>query len=277
MFWVLQVVGSNPAAPTSPEVERHFRCSEALVTGGAGPQGSIQPTMRQAIQASAQIHPSITSPATPIPQIANRELPASGASETFSCVSIWPTDSSCRAVCCSCVSAGSRRFTAALRLKRTWALREKAATHISGIGCEMRGRKAPAARDSSRPAARFARHRQGLIEPLGRRQRHICVGDFSAQCLNGRRQAIILRLRGVALFPAALVSSTRASRAETGRTTRPPGCHWRLAAALVTAFLRSTRAAPFGARGADVHIAVSLLLSPANQFFQTSDRLQSSV
>lgn len=26
------------------------------------------------------------------------------------------------------------------------------------------------------------------------------VGDFSAQCLNGRRQAMIFRLRGVALF-----------------------------------------------------------------------------
>jgi len=28
------------------------------------------------------------------------------------------------------------------------------------------------------------------------------IGDFSAQCLNGRRQAKILRLRGVALFQA---------------------------------------------------------------------------
>lgn len=35
-----------------------------------------------------------------------------------------------------------------------------------------------------------------------RRQRHKCVGDFSAQCLNGRRQAMIFRLRGVALFGA---------------------------------------------------------------------------
>lgn len=46
---------------------------------------------------------------------------------------------------------------------------------------------------------------------FGRRRRHMGVGDFSAQCLNGRRQAMIFRLRGVALFEASVrgVPTTR--------------------------------------------------------------------
>ncbi|OKO73415.1 hypothetical protein [Bradyrhizobium sp. AS23.2] len=39
-----------------------------------------------------------------------------------------------------------------------------------------------------------------LHRTFGCGHRHIGVGDFSAQCLNGRRQAMIFRLRGVALF-----------------------------------------------------------------------------
>lgn len=49
-------------------------------------------------------------------------------------------------------------------------------------------------------ALRAAQNCRTLIEPSARRHRHMRVGDFSAQCLNGRRQAMILRLRGVALF-----------------------------------------------------------------------------
>lgn len=41
-----------------------------------------------------------------------------------------------------------------------------------------------------------------LRRTFGRPHRHNSVGDFSAQCLNGRRQAMIFRLRGVALFRA---------------------------------------------------------------------------
>lgn len=41
-----------------------------------------------------------------------------------------------------------------------------------------------------------------VYRTFGRRHRYMGVGNFSAQCLNGRRQAMIFRLRGVALFGA---------------------------------------------------------------------------
>lgn len=54
----------------------------------------------------------------------------------------------------------------------------------------------------------FSRHYAGrtdaefakLLRTFGCRHRHMSIGDFSAQCLNGRRQAMIFRLSGVALF-----------------------------------------------------------------------------
>lgn len=72
--------------------------------------------------------------------------------------------------------------------------------------------------------AKFARHHR----TFERRHRHIGVGDFSAQYLNGRRRARILRLRGVALFRTARISSRRTSRPETGSTARRDDCRWQL-------------------------------------------------
>lgn len=147
-----------------------------------------------------------------------------------------------------------------------FGMREKAATRVSGIGCEARAerRPPPGIFTFRRPlgAASAKPHRT-----FGRRNRHICIGDFSAPMSKRTPPSDDIPLARRCAFPAALVSSTRASRAETGRTTRPPGCRWRVAAAPVTAFSRSARAAPFAVRGADVHIAISLLFSPANQFF----------
>ena len=105
---------------------------------------------------------------------------------------------------------------------------------------------------------------------FGCRRRHMCVGDFSAQYLNGRRQAMIFRLRGVALFgrhscEIRPINPMRASPPETGRTARPSGCRWRLSAGLALVFSRSTQAAPIAAPGADVHIANSLW-SPCRVF-----------
>lgn len=71
-----------------------------------------------------------------------------------------------------------------------------------------------------RPAAEFAK----LLRTFGCRHRPIGIGDFSAQCLNGRRQAMIFRLSGVALFPG--ISSSRTSRAETAGTATPDDCRW---------------------------------------------------
>jgi hypothetical protein len=64
---------------------------------------------------------------------------------------------------------------------------------------------------------------------FGRRHRHIGIGDFSAQYLNGRRQAMIFRLRGVALFKPTnrlhdRLSSTRTSRPERGQAARRSRC-----------------------------------------------------
>ena len=60
--------------------------------------------------------------------------------------------------------------------------------------------------------------------------RHIGIGDFSAQYLNGRRQATIFRLCGVALFSAdklaVHLSSTRTNPPGTGRWARPSRCRW---------------------------------------------------
>jgi hypothetical protein len=53
---------------------------------------------------------------------------------------------------------------------------------------------------------------------FGRRQRHMDVGDFSAQYLNGRRQAMIFRLCGVALFPAQFKAYQPAGNGISGQT-----------------------------------------------------------
>ena len=56
-----------------------------------------------------------------------------------------------------------------------------------------------------------------LPRTFRRQHRHIGIGDFSAQYLNGRRQAMILRLRGVAFWAA----SVRAAPAVGERHERP--------------------------------------------------------
>lgn len=106
------------------------------------------------------------------------------------------------------------------------------------------------------------RNARGFVEPLAAAIDIISVGDFSAQCLNGRRQAIIFRLRGVAFFrrhscQIRLNSRTRASPAETAQMARPSGCRWRLSAALAPGSPRLAQAASIAAPGADVQIADS--------------------
>lgn len=66
---------------------------------------------------------------------------------------------------------------------------------------------------AGRPDPEFAK----LLRTFGCRHRHIGIGDFSAQCLNGRRQAMIFRLSGVALFRG----SVRRVPAERKRQERP--------------------------------------------------------
>jgi hypothetical protein len=66
---------------------------------------------------------------------------------------------------------------------------------------------------AGRPDAEFAK----LLRTFGCRHRHMSIGDFSAQCLNGRRQAMIFRLSGVALFRG----SVRRVPAERKRQERP--------------------------------------------------------
>ena len=81
------------------------------------------------------------------------------------------------------------------------------------------------ARRSTRRRRIYSRDSRGLAHPslpkihrtFGRRRRHMSVGDFSAQCLNGRRQAMILRLRGVALCQG----SVRGVPARRKRDQRP--------------------------------------------------------
>lgn len=68
-------------------------------------------------------------------------------------------------------------------------------------------------RCAGRTDAEFAK----LLRTFGCRHRHMSIGDFSAQCLNGRRQAMIFRLSGVALFRG----SVRRVPAERKRQERP--------------------------------------------------------
>ncbi len=99
------------------------------------------------------------------------------------------------------------------------------------------------------------------------RHRQIRVGDFSAQCPNGRRQAMHIPLARRCVLPGALVSSRRTSRAEMARKARLSGCRWRLEAALVRPCSRLARKGPRARRGADAHIAISSLSPPAIQLF----------
>lgn len=58
----------------------------------------------------------------------------------------------------------------------------------------------------------------GNDRTFGCRHRHIGVGDFSAQYLNGRRQAMIFRLRGVALFNDQFVAYQPSGNGRYGQT-----------------------------------------------------------
>lgn len=101
-----------------------------------------------------------------------------------------------------------------------------------------------------------------LRRTFGRRLRHNSVGDFSAQYLNGRRQAMIFRLRGVALFR---LSPRRTSPPETGSAARPDNCRWQPSSTCCEAACHGAAWQPVSAAmkpspGADVHIANSLWL-----------------
>lgn len=101
-----------------------------------------------------------------------------------------------------------------------------------------------------------------LRRTFGRRLRHNSVGDFSAQYLNGRRQAMIFRLRGVALFR---LSPRRTSPPETGSAARPDNCRWPPSSTCCEAACHGAPWQPVSAAmkpspGADVHIANSLWL-----------------
>lgn len=113
-----------------------------------------------------------------------------------------------------------------------------------------------------------------LRRTFGRRLRHNSVGDFSAQYLNGRRQAMIFRLHGVALFR---LSPRRTSLPETGSAARPDNCRWQPSTTCREAACHGpwqpVSAAMKPSPGADVHIANSLwlpqpasLLKNRNQF-----------
>lgn len=58
----------------------------------------------------------------------------------------------------------------------------------------------------------------GNDRTFGCRRRHMGVGDFSAQYLNGRRQAMIFRLRGVALFNDQFVAYQPSGNGRYGQT-----------------------------------------------------------
>lgn len=101
-----------------------------------------------------------------------------------------------------------------------------------------------------------------LHRTFGCRLRHNSVGDFSAQYLNGRRQAMIFRLRGVALFR---LSPRRTSPPETGSAARPDNCRWQPSSTCCEAACHGAAWQPVSAAmkpspGANVHIANSLWL-----------------
>ncbi|TWB04516.1 hypothetical protein FBZ96_102993 [Bradyrhizobium stylosanthis] len=129
----------------------------------------------------------------------------------------------------------------------------------------------PARPVSPPPSSRTAHGAElpGIHRTFGCRHRQKGVGDFSAQCLNGRRQAMIFRLCGVALFQAGAISSMRASRAETVRTARPSDCRWRAWAAPGQMSGAAGQAVSNAPPGADIHTASSLRSpQPRKSFFK---------
>lgn len=73
-------------------------------------------------------------------------------------------------------------------------------------------------RDFSKHCAERSAQNEPNDRTFGRRRRHMGVGDFSAQYLNGRRQAMIFRLRGVALFNDQFVAYQPSGNGRYGHT-----------------------------------------------------------